>query len=93
MKDDARRGEKRGRRDQGALHQTFSAFDPSAVIMTSELQNSVAETLAQKIVALKAGALPAATNAQCEDLLIDVVGLASPRVTRTTSPARSRLGR
>ena len=44
--------------------------------MTSELPKiSVAETLAQKIVALKAGALPAATARKCEDLLIDVVGL------------------
>ncbi|HTG06224.1 MAG TPA: MmgE/PrpD family protein, partial [Bradyrhizobium sp.] len=44
--------------------------------MTSELPKiSVAETLAQKIVALKAGALPAATILKCEDLLIDVVGL------------------
>src|SRR6267143_2778980 len=52
-----------------------SAFD-TAVIMTSELPKiSVAETLAQKIVALKAGTLPAATTRKCEDLLIDVVGL------------------
>src|SRR5467141_5242530 len=44
--------------------------------MTSELpKTSVAETLAQKIVALKAGTLPAATTRKCEDLLIDVVGL------------------
>src|SRR3981081_1606678 len=44
--------------------------------MTSELpKTSVAETLAQKIVALKAGSLPAATTRKCEDLLIDVVGL------------------
>src|SRR6266581_2140204 len=44
--------------------------------MTSELPKiSVAETLAQKIVALNPGALPAATTRKCEDLLIDVVGL------------------
>ena len=44
--------------------------------MTSELpKTSVAETLAEKIVALKAGSLPAATTRKCEDLLIDVVGL------------------
>src|SRR5712692_5321185 len=44
--------------------------------MTSELpKTSVAETLADKIVALKAGTLPAATRRKCEDLLIDVVGL------------------
>src|SRR5476651_1657652 len=44
--------------------------------MTSELpKTSVAETLAAKIVALKAGGLPAATTRKCDDLLIDVVGL------------------
>src|SRR5712672_1172137 len=44
--------------------------------MTSELPKiSVAETLAQKIVALRVGALPAATTRKCENLLIDVVGL------------------
>ena len=44
--------------------------------MTSELpKTSVAETLAEKIVALKAGSLPATTTRKCEDLLIDVVGL------------------
>jgi 2-methylcitrate dehydratase PrpD len=44
--------------------------------MTSELsKTSVAETLAGKIVALKAEGLPAATTRKCEDLLIDVVGL------------------
>ncbi|MBR1120112.1 MmgE/PrpD family protein [Bradyrhizobium lablabi] len=36
---------------------------------------SVAETLAQKIVALQGGSPPAATARKCEDLLIDVVGL------------------
>src|SRR4051795_8932737 len=36
---------------------------------------SVSETLAEKIVALKPGALSAATTRKCEDLLIDVVGL------------------
>src|SRR5258707_7343191 len=44
--------------------------------MTSELPKiSVAETLAEKIVALKPGALPTATARKCEDLLIDVIGL------------------
>src|SRR4051812_32953271 len=44
--------------------------------MTSGLSEiSIAETLAEKIVALKPGALPAATTRKCEDLLIDVVGL------------------
>ena len=36
---------------------------------------SVAELLANEIVALKPGALPALTARKCEDLLIDVVGL------------------
>ena len=44
--------------------------------MTSELPKiSVAETLADKIVALKSGVLPETTTRKCEDLLIDVVGL------------------
>jgi 2-methylcitrate dehydratase PrpD len=44
--------------------------------MTSELPKiSVAETLADKIVALKPSVLPEATTRKCEDLLIDVVGL------------------
>jgi 2-methylcitrate dehydratase PrpD len=44
--------------------------------MTAELPKiSVAQTLAEKIVALKPGSLPAATSRKCEDLLIDVVGL------------------
>jgi 2-methylcitrate dehydratase PrpD len=44
--------------------------------MRSELpKTSVAERLADKIVALKAGSLPAATVRKCEDLLVDVVGL------------------
>ncbi len=38
-------------------------------------KTSVAETLADKIAALKPGTLPAATARKCEDLLIDVVGL------------------
>jgi 2-methylcitrate dehydratase PrpD len=44
--------------------------------MPSELPRiSVAERLAEKIVALKPGELPASTARKCEDLLIDVVGL------------------
>jgi 2-methylcitrate dehydratase PrpD len=44
--------------------------------MTFQLpKTSVAETLAEKIVALKPGALPATTTRKCEDLLIDIVGL------------------
>jgi 2-methylcitrate dehydratase PrpD len=38
-------------------------------------ETSVAETLAEKIVALKPGALLGETVRKCEDLLIDVVGL------------------
>jgi 2-methylcitrate dehydratase PrpD len=44
--------------------------------MTSQLPKiSVAETLADKIVALKVGTLAPETTRKCEDLLIDVVGL------------------
>src|ERR1035438_1489790 len=44
--------------------------------MTSQLpETSVAETLAGKIVTLRPGTLPAATKRNCEDLLIDIVGL------------------
>src|ERR1700682_172013 len=60
-------------------------------MMTSELpKTSVAETLAQKIVALKAGTLPAATRRKCEDLLIDVVGLCI--TARHEDYVRSALG-
>jgi 2-methylcitrate dehydratase PrpD len=38
-------------------------------------KTSVAETLAQKIAALKPDVLPPSTTGKCEDLLIDVVGL------------------
>src|ERR1700688_1807943 len=44
--------------------------------MTSQLpRTSVAETLADRIVALQPGILPAVTTRKCEDLLVDVVGL------------------
>ena len=44
--------------------------------MSSELpKTAVAETLAQKIAALRPGLLPAETARKCEDLLIDIVGL------------------
>jgi len=67
---------------QVALQQSF-AFDLMA--MTSELpKTSVPETLAGKIVALKANGLPAATTRQIEDLLIDVVGLCVTAPARTT---------
>src|SRR5260370_34769284 len=69
------RWKKRAIRSRRAIPRFF-AFDPRAAIMTSELpRTSVAETLAQKIVALKGGALPPSTTRKCEDLLIDVVGL------------------
>src|ERR1700716_1611059 len=59
--------------------------------MTSELPKvAVAETLAQKIVALRPGALPAATTRKCEDLLIDVVGLCV--TARNEDYVRSTLG-
>jgi 2-methylcitrate dehydratase PrpD len=38
-------------------------------------QISVAETLAQRIAALRPGALPDVTILKCEDLLIDIIGL------------------
>src|SRR5689334_16744374 len=38
-------------------------------------QLSIAETLAERIVALRPGMLPAETVAKCEELLIDIVGL------------------
>src|SRR3984893_14623243 len=54
----------------------YSTFEQPAATMTSELPGtSVAETLAEKIVALIPGTLPATTVRKCEDVLIDVVGL------------------
>src|SRR3954449_8276006 len=65
---------KRATRSRSAIP-NCSAFDAAAA-MTSQLPTmSVAELLADKIVALKPGALPAVTARKCEDLLIDVVGL------------------
>src|ERR1700755_2849076 len=53
-----------------------SASDLTEPLMSSELPKvAVAETLANKIAALKPGVLPAETTQKCEDLLIDVVGL------------------
>src|SRR6266481_2377064 len=70
-----RRWKKRATRSRRATP-NCSASDPLAAMMTSELpKTSVAETLAEKIVALKAASLPAATTRKCEDLLIDIVGL------------------
>src|SRR5712664_1133164 len=69
------RWKKRATRSRHATAKSF-AFEPLAAMMRSELpKTSVAETLAEKIVALKAGSLPATTTRKCEDLLIDVVGL------------------
>src|SRR5436190_1856816 len=64
---------KRATRSRRAIP-SCSASDAAA--MTSQLpKTSVAELLADKIVALKPGALPPVTARKCEDLLIDVVGL------------------
>src|ERR1700693_697845 len=58
--------------------------------MTSGLpKTSVAEALADKIVALRVGGLPEATTRKCEDLLIDVVGLCV--TARNEDYARSAL--
>src|ERR1700761_3282973 len=51
---------------------------------------SVAQTLADKIVALNPGGLPEATARKCEDLLIDVVGLCV--TARNQDYVRSSLG-
>src|ERR1700753_2382679 len=51
---------------------------------------SVAQALADKIVVLKPGGLPAATTRKCEDLLIDVVGLCV--TARNEDYVRSSLG-
>src|SRR5947209_16427567 len=65
---------KRATRSRRAIP-SCSAFD-AAPAMTSRLPKmSVAELLAEKIVALKPGAVPPVTARKCEDLLIDVVGL------------------
>src|SRR3954471_10541730 len=65
---------KRATRSRRAIP-SCSAFDAAAA-MTSQLPTmSVAELLADKIVALKPGMVPAVTARKCEDLLIDIVGL------------------
>src|SRR3954447_12369033 len=82
-----RRWRKRARRSRRAT-QDCSASDRK---MTSELPKiSVAETLAERIVALKPGSLPAVTRRKCEDLLIDVVGLCV--TARKEDYIRSALG-
>src|ERR1700756_3529986 len=59
--------------------------------MSAELPKiSVAETLAEKIVALRGGGLPETTTRKCEDLLIDVVGLCV--TARNQDYVRSSLG-
>src|SRR6201998_3064684 len=58
--------------------------------MTTALPKvSVAQTLAEKIVAIEPGALPDSTTRKCEDLLIDVVGLCV--TARNEDYARSAL--
>src|SRR6184192_1318415 len=64
-----RRAKRKARRSRRAIR-NCSASDRMTLP-----QISVAETLAQKIVTLEPGSLPAATRRKCEDLLIDVVGL------------------
>src|SRR5437763_15664738 len=64
-----RRSRRKARRSRRAIR-NCSASDRMTLP-----QISVAETLAQKIVTLEPGSLPAATRRKCEDLLIDVVGL------------------
>src|SRR5437762_13121271 len=64
-----RRSKRKARRSRRAI-QNCSASDRMSLP-----QISVAETLAQKIVALPPATLPAATTRKCENLLIDVVGL------------------
>ena len=78
MKDDAAAVEKQGDAIKAHYTKTLPRLMRRSMraIMTSQLPKiSVAETLADKIVALKPGILPAATTRKCEDLLIDVVGL------------------
>src|ERR1700726_1077298 len=59
-------------------------------MMSSDLPKiSVAETLAEKIVALTASRLPDVTTRKCQDLLIDVVGLCV--TARNEDYARSAL--
>src|SRR5438477_8692889 len=64
-----RRSRRKARRSRRAIR-NCSASDRMSLP-----QISVAETLAERIVALKPGGLPAATTRKCEDLLVDVVGL------------------
>src|SRR5258707_4756309 len=69
------RWKKRATRSRRAIPRFFT-FDAPTAMMSSQLpKTSVAETLADKIVALKPGSLPPSTTRKCEDLLIDVVGL------------------
>jgi iron(III) transport system substrate-binding protein len=79
-----RRGGKRERRDQGALYQ-----DLPRLIRRQRCAHDIRiapnlrrRNACRKIVALKPGALPAATTRKCEDLLIDVVGLVRHRAQR-----------
>src|SRR6202140_263037 len=69
-----RRWKKRATRSRHATPKS-SAFDAQTTMTSPPPKTAVAETLADKIVALKPGSLPAATARKCEDMLIDVVGL------------------
>src|SRR6266700_2477485 len=67
------RSKKRAKRSSPATP-GFSTSDPPK--MSSGLpKTSVAETLADRIVAVTPATLPVVTTRKCEDLLIDVVGL------------------
>src|SRR6202043_1641353 len=69
-----RRGGKRGRSDQVPLHPDLSRL--IRLNMSSGLpKTSVAEKLAERIVAVTPATIPLVTTRKCEDLLIDVVGL------------------
>src|ERR1700751_1777295 len=70
-----RRWKSRATQSRRAIPRFFT-FEPPPATMTSQLPRiSVAETLADKVAALKPGTLPPVTTRKCEDLLIDVVGL------------------
>src|SRR5471030_2412593 len=59
--------------------------------MSAELPKiSVAQHLAERIVAIRAGKLPLAIRRKCEDLLVDVVGLCV--TARNEDYTRSALG-
>ncbi|HEX9237361.1 MAG TPA: hypothetical protein VF866_01225, partial [Xanthobacteraceae bacterium] len=54
----------------------MSGIDLNTMPAAELPQIAIAETLAQKIAALDPAKLPSAVRRKCEELLIDVVGLA-----------------